>query len=241
MSAHEFEDRDGLESASRANQVAAFARISRSRRSCLSSRRRRPISSRSGLVRPSSRRPASRSAWRDFTGAEQILARLHIFSELAFVAAAHHERLDGKGYPRGLTAPDLALDVRIVSTADISGLKPSDAAAFHKAWYGPNNATLFIVGDTTLAEITPKLEAALAGVASDHLTLAAYDLANPDALARAVRRLPAGARRGHRRRRAPLSRDTPARQPRRSATASATSGKAWGASDSPRRATRESW
>jgi zinc protease len=52
---------------------------------------------------------------------------------------------------------------RIVSTADISGLKPSDAAAFHKAWYGPNNATLFVVGDTTLAEITPKLEAALAG------------------------------------------------------------------------------
>lgn len=55
---------------------------------------------------------------------------------------------------------------RIVSTADISGLKPSDAAAFHKAWYGPNNATLFVVGDTTLAEITPKLEAALAGWAN---------------------------------------------------------------------------
>lgn len=52
---------------------------------------------------------------------------------------------------------------RLVSASDISGLKPSDAAAFHKAWYGPNNATLFVVGDTTLAEITPKLEAALAG------------------------------------------------------------------------------
>jgi zinc protease len=52
---------------------------------------------------------------------------------------------------------------RLVSTGDISGLKASDAAAFHKAWYGPNNATLYVVGDTSLAEITPKLEAALAG------------------------------------------------------------------------------
>ena len=42
-------------------------------------------------------------------------------------------------------------------------MTPADAAAFHKSWYGPNNATLFVVGDTTLAEITPKLEAALRG------------------------------------------------------------------------------
>jgi zinc protease len=51
----------------------------------------------------------------------------------------------------------------LVSIEDISSLTPADAAAFHKGWYGPNNATLFVVGDTTLAEITPKLEAALKG------------------------------------------------------------------------------
>ena len=43
---HELEDPDGIESVSRANQAAAFARISRSRRSCLFSRRRRASSSR---------------------------------------------------------------------------------------------------------------------------------------------------------------------------------------------------
>jgi len=59
----------------------------------------------------------------------------------------------GDGHPYG----------RPVAPSDITGLTPADAAAFHKTWYGPNNATLFIVGDTTLAEITPKLEAALAG------------------------------------------------------------------------------
>ena len=31
-------------------------------------------------------------------------------------------------------------------------------AVFHSTWYKPNNATLIVVGDTTLAEIKPKLE-----------------------------------------------------------------------------------
>src|SRR5262249_4974931 len=35
---------------------------------------------------------------------EQILSRIGAFAELARVAAAHHERLDGAGYPRGLKA-----------------------------------------------------------------------------------------------------------------------------------------
>ncbi len=51
----------------------------------------------------------------------------------------------------------------LVTPDEITTLTPADTAAFHKAWYGPNNATLFVVGDTTLAEITPKLEAALKG------------------------------------------------------------------------------
>jgi zinc protease len=33
-----------------------------------------------------------------------------------------------------------------------------DLLKFHETWYKPNNATLLIVGDTTLAEISPKLE-----------------------------------------------------------------------------------
>jgi len=54
-------------------------------------------------------------------------------------------------------------DGHLLSPDEISALTPADTAAFHKGWYGPNNATLFVVGDTTLAEITPKLEAALKG------------------------------------------------------------------------------
>jgi putative nucleotidyltransferase with HDIG domain len=41
------------------------------------------------------------------------------FEQLAFVAAAHHERLDGKGYPDGLTATHLPLTARILCVADV--------------------------------------------------------------------------------------------------------------------------
>jgi HD-GYP domain-containing protein (c-di-GMP phosphodiesterase class II) len=50
---------------------------------------------------------------------ETILSRISAFGELAKVAGAHHERLDGSGYPRGLTADDISLDTRIITTADI--------------------------------------------------------------------------------------------------------------------------
>ena len=49
----------------------------------------------------------------------QILSRIGAFSELADVAGAHHERLDGKGYPNGWSAERIALETRIITTADI--------------------------------------------------------------------------------------------------------------------------
>jgi HD-GYP domain-containing protein (c-di-GMP phosphodiesterase class II) len=50
---------------------------------------------------------------------ETILSRVSAFSELAKVAAAHHEKLDGTGYPRGLKADQITLETRIITTADI--------------------------------------------------------------------------------------------------------------------------
>ncbi len=50
---------------------------------------------------------------------EAILSRIGAFGELARVSGAHHERLDGKGYPRGLSADDISLETRIITTADI--------------------------------------------------------------------------------------------------------------------------
>lgn len=53
------------------------------------------------------------------TYTETILSRIDAFAELARVSAAHHERLDGGGYPRGLKADDISLETRIITTADI--------------------------------------------------------------------------------------------------------------------------
>lgn len=63
---------------------------------------------------------------------EQILSRLNVFAELAQVAAAHHERLDGKGYPHGLSADEITLETRIITVADIF-----DAITANRPYRGP--------------------------------------------------------------------------------------------------------
>ena len=50
---------------------------------------------------------------------EQILRRVSRFDELAAVAAAHHEKLDGSGYHRGLRGEVLGQSARILAVADI--------------------------------------------------------------------------------------------------------------------------
>jgi zinc protease len=60
--------------------------------------------------------------------------------------------LFGKGHP---------YDEAFVGTgtiASVTKMTRADLAKYHETWFKPNNATLLIVGDTTLAEITPKLE-----------------------------------------------------------------------------------
>ena len=46
--------------------------------------------------------------------------------------------------------------------AAVSKMTRADLAKFHETWFKPNNATLLVVGDTTLAEIKPKLESLFA-------------------------------------------------------------------------------
>ena len=50
---------------------------------------------------------------------EQILRRLPGHEHLAAVAAAHHERLDGGGYPRGLSGADMTRNMRLLAIADV--------------------------------------------------------------------------------------------------------------------------
>lgn len=49
----------------------------------------------------------------------EILSRAPALEDVAAVAAAHHERLDGSGYPKSLTSKELDLSSRILAVADV--------------------------------------------------------------------------------------------------------------------------
>jgi HD-GYP domain-containing protein (c-di-GMP phosphodiesterase class II) len=49
----------------------------------------------------------------------EILRRIPAFASFSSDAAAHHERLDGSGYWRQLSAPDLSMTARILAVADV--------------------------------------------------------------------------------------------------------------------------
>ena len=47
-----------------------------------------------------------------------ILERVSSFRELAALAAEHHEKMDGSGYPLGLTASQMSIESRLIGLAD---------------------------------------------------------------------------------------------------------------------------
>jgi len=51
----------------------------------------------------------------------QILERISHFDSIASVAGQHHEKLDGSGYPFGLSGRELSLDARVITLADVFG------------------------------------------------------------------------------------------------------------------------
>ena len=50
---------------------------------------------------------------------QQILSRVPAFARLAGSSAAHHERLNGSGYPNGLAAGQLTPYARVLAVADV--------------------------------------------------------------------------------------------------------------------------
>ncbi len=50
---------------------------------------------------------------------ERILGRLPGHAHIARLAGAHHERLDGGGYPRGLSGEELTVPMRLLAIADV--------------------------------------------------------------------------------------------------------------------------
>jgi HD-GYP domain-containing protein (c-di-GMP phosphodiesterase class II) len=90
----------------------------------------------------------------------EILGRIGAMADLADVAAAHHERLDGKGYPLGLEAAEIGRDTRIITTCDFY-----DALTSHRPYRAamPKSEALAImrgeVGGALDADCVAALEA----------------------------------------------------------------------------------
>ncbi len=89
---------------------------------------------------------------------ESILSKIHAFSELAKIAGAHHERLDGNGYPKGLKGDEITLETRIITTADIF-----DAITAERPYRGavPIPQTLTMMAKTVGTALDPECFEAL--------------------------------------------------------------------------------
>ncbi len=67
---------------------------------------------------------------------ETILSRIAAFTDMAVIAGAHHERLDGKGYPKGLAGDEIAIETRVLTVADVF-----DALTAARPYRGPMPAS----------------------------------------------------------------------------------------------------
>ncbi len=57
---------------------------------------------------------------------ERILAKVDDYSEIARIVRHHHERVDGNGYPNGLSNDDIPILARIIAVADAYNAMTSD-------------------------------------------------------------------------------------------------------------------
>ena len=63
--------------------------------------------------------------------------------------------------------------------ASVAKLTPAALAAFQNGWFRPDNAQIFVIGDTTLAELVPQLEATLGTWAAPAAPKSVKDFAVP--------------------------------------------------------------
>ncbi len=81
----------------------------------------------------------------------EILDAVPVFSELADDAAAHHERLDGGGYDRGLRGAALSPSARVLAVADVTDALRSDRP--YRAGLDVERVTAMLTADATAGKL----------------------------------------------------------------------------------------
>jgi len=96
---------------------------------------------------------------------QEILSRINSFHELALIAGAHHEKLDGSGYPHRLTARQLPLEARVIAAADVYGALTEDRP--YRAGLTHEDALGHLFRDAPVKLDPDCCEALIAGVCQD--------------------------------------------------------------------------
>ena len=113
---------------------------------------------------------------------ERILAQVPGCERLAPTAGAHHERLDGSGYPRGLSAADLTVPARLLAVSDV--YEALTSARPYRPARSPQEALAIIrqdVPERLDADVVAALEGRLSDPGPEHLNGSAEAVLNPDA------------------------------------------------------------
>jgi HD-GYP domain-containing protein (c-di-GMP phosphodiesterase class II) len=84
---------------------------------------------------------------------ERVLSRSAFLSALAPVAGAHHERLDGSGYHRGATGPELAFPARLLAAADAYHAMTEPRP--HRGPLPPERAAQTLAGEASAGRLDP--------------------------------------------------------------------------------------
>jgi HD-GYP domain-containing protein (c-di-GMP phosphodiesterase class II) len=90
---------------------------------------------------------------------ERVLSRSPFLSALSPIAGAHHERLDGSGYHRGASGPELAFPTRLLAAADAyhAMLEPRP----HRTPHPPEQAAQILADEASAGRLDPDAVAAV--------------------------------------------------------------------------------
>jgi len=79
----------------------------------------------------------------------------------------------GKAHPYGVAGGGIG------DTDTVKAITPADLHRFHQGWLSPSKATIFVVGDTTLAEMLPLLDARFGKWPTNRMALPTKDFSVP--------------------------------------------------------------
>jgi HD-GYP domain-containing protein (c-di-GMP phosphodiesterase class II) len=94
---------------------------------------------------------------------ERVLARSPFLASVAPIAMAHHERLDGSGYHRGLDVSALSPSARLLAAADAFHSK-TEPRPYREA-LSPDESTQALLGKAKQGELDPAMVRAIAEAA----------------------------------------------------------------------------